>query len=221
MVYIHPRSAEGIRRLYKKTYGKGLGTFLKSGLNVVKSTTKNIAKAAAEKGKDIAKSAAGHAKEATKAVLKNVMDQGKELVAQAAATAMAEGQRAFKEHGTNLANSLANANSFSDIGNALKDTAKNAAQDLKDTATTVAQNTLQDAKERALDAAKHAALTGVQAGVNTILDSAGLNQPEEDGGQVSFSKLLAGNRGAKRRSAPKGGAVFLPGGSEGKGIYLA
>lgn len=218
-MHIHPRSAEGIRKLYHRVYGKGLGSLLKSGLSAVKSTTKTLANAAAQKGVQLAKSAGTNLKEAAKETLKNGLDSAKGLAAQAVKAALAEGQRIVKEHGVNMVNALANAENFSDIGKALGDTAKSAAQDLKDTASAIARDTVQEAKDRALDLAKQGVLSGVHAGAKTLVDAVGGSDGVDEGGRISISRLLA--EGGKRSRKKTAGAIFLPGGSEGKGIYLA
>jgi hypothetical protein len=245
MVAIHKRLGTSIRQTHSRQYGKGIGTFFKSAVGAIKNTTKEIAKVAASKGKEIAKSAAGHLKDAAKDVLNKGMEHGKNLAKEAAATAAKEGQRLLAEHGQDLVNKLASAESFSDIGKAVSATAKHAAEDVKDTTKAIVKHTVADAKARALDLAKSGVVNVANAGIMTAMDAAGLQPmgtgdvgPTDDGSvepdiesgegmrHPTINDLMNGKMRKRKATVSTkrktGGALFLPGGGQGgRGLYVA
>jgi hypothetical protein len=229
MRLINRHRSDGVRIMYRRQYGRGFGAFLKNTMSsagkAIKATTKEVAKIAATKTKEVAKLAGHHLKEAAKDILNKGIESGKQLAANAAAAAAAEGKRLLAEHGQNLVDNLANAKSFSDIGDAVKKTAREASTDLKDSSKAIVNNSIADARERALDLAKHAVVATGQAGLNTAMDSLGIGgddmdaemTDEQDGGRLSLSAIIAGKKRSKKGSgkAMKGAAVYF---SSGKGM---
>jgi hypothetical protein len=236
MRLINPHSEAGVRIMYRRQYGRGFGSFLKNAFssagNALKATTKEVGKLAISKGKEIAKHAGTRLKEAAKDVLQQGIASGKELAANAAAAAAAEGKRILAEHGQNLVDNLASANSFADIGDAVKKTAREAGQDLKSSSQAIVRDSIDDAKQRSRDLAKHAIIATGQAALNTAMDSMGIGgdggdeEGEQDGGRLSLSAIIAGKKRSKKGAGGgggvKGGAIyFSKGGGLGNGTISA
>jgi len=197
---IQKRSRAGIAKLHHKAYGRGLGSFLKDGLNALKATGKQVGKVLKSSGQAVV----SHLKEAAKSSINRGITHGKEILSNVANEAMNQGQKIIAENTVQLQKDLKDAKNLKDIGQALKTTAQNVVSDLKVTSKDIAMNTVEDLKSRGLDMTKEA-----------IKDLTGMKG--EGVKHQTISKLLA----TKKKTKDKGGAIFLPGGSEGRGIYMA